>query len=163
VAPATAVAVTAPAKIAYVTNVSERSVVTGDVLRVYVRTNPVKPKVVVRLYSRPRPTAAWAFRVQAPTPVSGRLTFSLPPTTTDTSSNCYNRSVSQSWWAGLVDAFWAYGVDKCLDGAADAAWGPVVDALLSKARLTAIGLDQAAKNLFNSWILQDVQRVLDNS
>jgi len=239
--PATAIAATTATKVSYATNVSERSIVTGDLLRVYVRTYPVTPKVTVRLYSRPKPTAAWTFRAKASTPASGRLTFSLRPTasgilylkidavapgattpvsrsvpsvsvwpptpvgttrtgpdlialrlsfclaignalktfaplggpayaaavtfasTTYKQSNCYNRSISQSLWAGLVDALWAYGVDKFLDGAADAAWGPLLDALLSKVRLTAIGLDQVAKNLFNSWLLQDVQRVLDNA
>jgi hypothetical protein len=76
---------------------------------------------------------------------------------------CDRRPFATALWIGFTDGLWGFVSNKLLDKAADAAWGPVLNRVLSKLRLTSIGLGDTAKNLFNSWILRDVARILDAS
>ncbi|GAA1026236.1 hypothetical protein GCM10009557_03250 [Virgisporangium ochraceum] len=72
--------------------------------------------------------------------------------------------MAQALWIAFVDAFWTYAAEKVRSKGADVIWGPALDALLDRIRLRATTLGGAAKNRFNSWILQkSVLRITSNS
>ena len=64
----------------------------------------------------------------------------------------------------MIEALWEYPFSKAGDTAADAAWGEVLKEILDKARVNEIGLDSKfVVNLWNSWILQAIMRITDQS